>query len=75
VDARSAAINAVVMQLYDYGRKAIEHGLPDGPFRGVPFLLKDLGGWLAGAPNSVDLRLMPPGPCRREPTATLREHR
>ena len=48
VEARNAAVNAVVMPLYDYGRKAIADGLPDGPFRGVPFLLKDLGGWLAG---------------------------
>jgi len=48
VEARNAAVNAVVMPLYDYGHKAIADGLPDGPFRGVPFLLKDLGGWLAG---------------------------
>jgi Asp-tRNA(Asn)/Glu-tRNA(Gln) amidotransferase A subunit family amidase len=48
VEARNPAVNAVVMPLYDYGRKAIADGLPDGPFRGVPFLLKDLGGWLAG---------------------------
>ena len=43
VEARNSAVNAVVMPLYDYGRKAIEDGLPHGPFRGVPFLLKDLG--------------------------------
>ena len=48
VEARNGAVNAVVQKMYDYGRKAIRDGLPDGPFRGVPYLLKDLGGWLAG---------------------------
>jgi hypothetical protein len=58
VEARNAAVNAVVMPLYDYGRKAIADGLPDGPFRGVPFLLKDLGGWLAGIKAQSTLWLM-----------------
>ena len=48
VEARNGAVNAVVSRLDDYGRQAIATGLPDGPFRGVPYLLKDLGGWLAG---------------------------
>jgi Asp-tRNA(Asn)/Glu-tRNA(Gln) amidotransferase A subunit family amidase len=42
VEARNPAVNAVVMKLYDYGRRAIAAGLPEGPFRGVPFLMKDL---------------------------------
>ncbi len=48
VEARNPAVNAVVMKLYDYGRKAIADGLPDGPFRGVPFLMKDLTSPVAG---------------------------
>jgi Asp-tRNA(Asn)/Glu-tRNA(Gln) amidotransferase A subunit family amidase len=48
VEARNGAVNAVTMKLYDYGRKAIADGLPDGPFMGVPFLLKDLTASLAG---------------------------
>jgi amidase len=35
-------INAVVVKHYDYAKQQIEKGLPDGPFTGVPFLLKDL---------------------------------
>jgi amidase len=35
-------INAVVVKHYDYARRQIDQGLPDGPFTGVPFLLKDL---------------------------------
>ena len=42
VEARNPALNAVVMKLYEYGRKAIAAGLPQGPLRGVPFLMKDL---------------------------------
>ena len=49
VEARNPAVNAVVMELYDLAAQAIEAGLPDGPFTGVPFLLKDLGAALAGA--------------------------
>src|SRR3954467_3948987 len=35
-------INAVVVKHYDHAHRQIEKGLPDGPFSGVPFLLKDL---------------------------------
>ena len=35
-------INAVVVKHYDYAKRQIDRGLPDGPFAGVPFLLKDL---------------------------------
>jgi amidase len=44
--ARTARIdlqlNAVVVKHYEYAERQIEKGLPDGPFTGVPFLLKDL---------------------------------
>ena len=35
-------INAVVVKHYDYAERQIDEGLPNGPFTGVPFLLKDL---------------------------------
>jgi amidase len=35
-------INAVVVKHYDYAKRQIDKGLPEGPFTGVPFLLKDL---------------------------------
>jgi Asp-tRNA(Asn)/Glu-tRNA(Gln) amidotransferase A subunit family amidase len=51
VEARNASVNAVVAPLYEYAREAIKEALPDGPFRGVPFLLKDLTSYLAGFPT------------------------
>ena len=41
-DKVDPAINAVVVRHDDYARRQIDKGLPDGPFSGVPFLLKDL---------------------------------
>lgn len=43
VEARNGALNAVVLVQEGVARKAIAEGLPPGPFRGVPFLIKDLG--------------------------------
>lgn len=43
VDAFNPDLNAVVLVQEDVARRSIRYGLPGGPFRGVPFLLKDLG--------------------------------
>lgn len=43
VEERNPALNAVVLIQEGVARKAIADGLPQGPFRGVPFLIKDLG--------------------------------
>ena len=52
VEQRDPALNTVVSKLYDYARDAIRTGLPDGPFRGVPLLLKDLNALCKGAVTS-----------------------
>ncbi|HEV8471486.1 MAG TPA: amidase [Methylomirabilota bacterium] len=56
VEARNGAVNAVTMKLYDYGHAAIAAGLPDGPFHGVPFLMKDLTASIAGVPMTRSCR-------------------
>ena len=47
-EMRNPTVNAIVDKLYDHGRDAVAAGLPDGPFTGVPYLLKDIGGVLGG---------------------------
>ena len=42
VETIDPAINAVVLRHYDLAKAAIKRGLPQGPFTGVPFLLKVL---------------------------------
>ena len=62
VQARNPAINAVTMPLYDYARAAIAAGLPDGPFTGVPFLMKDLTAAIAGVPMTRSSRFFADAP-------------
>jgi amidase/6-aminohexanoate-cyclic-dimer hydrolase len=45
---RHASLGAVVIPMFEEARRAVEADLPDGPFRGVPFLLKDLHAAFAG---------------------------
>ena len=45
------ALDSIVTRQFDRARaEAASSKLPDGPFRGVPYLLKDLGAYLDGDP-------------------------
>ena len=57
VESRNPVVNAVVSRLYDEARRAIAAGLPDGPFTGVPFLLKDIGALLTGTRTTFGSRM------------------
>lgn len=57
VAERNPILNAVVLVQEEEARRAIRAGLPRGPFRGVPFLLKDLGAEAVGFPSHSGSRL------------------
>jgi amidase len=50
IDRLNPKLNAVVRGMRLEAETAIAAGLPDGPYRGVPFLLKDLTPTYAGVP-------------------------
>ena len=58
IEARNPALNAVIHPMFELGRRAVEAGLPDGPFRGVPFLLKDMVAAYAGVPLTAGCRAL-----------------
>jgi len=50
IEASNEEINAVIHPLFEEGLETARGPIPDGPFKGVPFLLKDLGAAFAGQP-------------------------
>jgi len=48
IERLNPELNAVILPMYELARDAAKGRLPDGPFRGVPFLLKDLGAYYGG---------------------------
>jgi amidase len=52
IERHDGALNAVVYKAYDEARAGAATPLPDGPFAGVPFLIKDLGAKVKGWPRT-----------------------
>jgi Asp-tRNA(Asn)/Glu-tRNA(Gln) amidotransferase A subunit family amidase len=50
IEARDPAVNAVVHRFYDDARAELAGSTPEGPFAGLPFLLKDLYSFHKGRP-------------------------
>ena len=57
IEALNPRLNAVVHTMFDRALGDADGDIPDGPFRGVPFLLKDLLSWYAGEPITNGSRL------------------
>src|SRR4051794_12988690 len=51
-------LNAICHDLSEHARAACRKRIPQGPFAGVPFLLKDIGAQMKGAPYECGSRLM-----------------
>jgi amidase len=78
VDAAIAAVeklnpelNAVIHTLFDSARAAAQGALPDGPFRGVPTLFKDLFCGVEGDPLHEGMRFLKDANWRSDHTDAL----
>jgi Asp-tRNA(Asn)/Glu-tRNA(Gln) amidotransferase A subunit family amidase len=56
-EALNPRFNFMAQKHYDFARAEIARGLPDGPFTGVPWLLKDLAAYIEGLPTEGGSRL------------------
>ena len=57
-DRHNPTLNAIVHDARDEARRVAAGDLPDGPFRGVPFLIKDLVCAVAGWPRTSGSRFL-----------------
>lgn len=74
IDDLNPILNAVIHECYERAQNQAKDDLPDGPFRGVPFLLKDLGcGNRAGDPIHWGTRFLRDADFRAGTTSYLVE--
>src|SRR5258706_15173880 len=55
IEAVNPRLDAVIRTRFDQARAEAAGDLPDGPFRGGPILLKDLGCTVAGEPTAFGI--------------------
>lgn len=58
IEAVNPDVNAVIHKMYDQAREKATGDLPDGPFKGVPFLVKDMRAPFAGEPMWMGSRFL-----------------
>lgn len=51
IEAMDPSLNAIIHERFERARDEASRPLPDGPFRGVPIVLKDLQAFSAGDPH------------------------
>lgn len=66
IERHNSELNAVVYKAYDEARRTAAGVLPDGPFKGVPFLVKDLAQRVAGWPCSMGSMFAQTGPAAED---------
>ena len=73
-EALNPRLNAIVYRCFERAREHAKRGAADGPFKGVPFLLKDILGQTTEAPTRAGSRFTPdrPSPMEAELTARFR---
>lgn len=62
IERLNPTLNAVTLTMRPQAEVALAAGLPDGPYHGVPFLLKDLSPTATGVPTSGGSRFFVSGP-------------
>jgi len=74
IERHNPTLNAVIYKMYDQGRETAKRLATEsaGPFRGVPFLLKDILGNYAGVPTAAGARLMVDMPAAQDDTLVAR---
>ena len=58
IEAHNPKINAVICKMYEQARRAAHEAAPDGPFKGVPFLQKDMHATVEGVPTCSGTRML-----------------
>lgn len=56
IEKLNGELNAVIIERFDKARSEAAGDLPNGPFRGVPMVLKDLDGASAGDPHHCGMK-------------------
>ena len=66
IETYNPKLNAIINKLYERARDTAKSELPDGPFKGVPFLMKDLMATLEGVPTSSGNKLLKEIPAKTD---------